>query len=75
MEEKGEILIPLREGAIIESHVVGELGEVVAGRVCGRTRDDEITVFCSGGTALEYMGLCELLVARACAAGLGQALD
>jgi alanine dehydrogenase len=75
LQEKGEILIPLREGAIAQSHIVGELGEVVAGRVKGRARDDDVTVFCSGGTALEYMGLCELLIARARAAGLGKELD
>jgi ornithine cyclodeaminase/alanine dehydrogenase-like protein (mu-crystallin family) len=73
--EKGEILIPLRAGEIGDAHVAGELGEVVAGRIAGRTHDDEITVFCSGGTALEYMHLCRLLVARAQAAGLGHALD
>lgn len=75
LQEKGELLIPIRERAIDASHIVGELGDVVAGRVQGRTRRDEITVFCSGGTAMEYMGLCELLVARAREAGLGQALD
>lgn len=73
--EKGEILIPLRAGEIGEEHIAGELGEVVAGRIAGRTRDDEITVFCSGGTALEYMHLCRLLVGRARAAGLGAELD
>ena len=75
LQEKGEILIPVSEGAITPSHIVGELGEVVAGRVKGRTRDHDVTVFCSGGTALEYMGLCELLVARARDAGIGKTLD
>jgi len=73
--EKGEILIPLRAGEIRDEHIAGELGEVVAGSIAGRTRDDEITVFCSGGTALEYMHLCRSLVERARAAGLGGALD
>jgi alanine dehydrogenase len=75
LQEKGEILIPLREGAIMPTHIVGELGEVIAGRVRGRTADSDVTVFCSGGTALEYMGLCELLIARARDAGLGKELD
>ena len=73
--EKGEILIPLRAGEIDEAHIAGELGEVVAGKIAGRTRDDENTVFCSGGTALEYMHLCRLLVARARAASIGFELD
>jgi alanine dehydrogenase len=74
-EEKGEILVPLAAGDIERSHVVAELGEVVAGRVPGRLRDDDLTVFCSGGTALEYMRLCTLLIDRARAAGLGRELD
>ena len=73
--EKGEILMPLAEGAITREHVRGELGEVIAGRVAGRTSRDERTVFCSGGTALEYMSLCAMLLDKARAAGVGQELD
>jgi alanine dehydrogenase len=73
--EKGEIMIPLQAGEIAAEHIAGELGEVVAGRIAGRTRNDEVTVFCSGGTALEYMHLCRLLVSRAREAGLGCELD
>ena len=71
MSEKGEILVPLRAGEITEAQIAGELGDVLSNRVAGRTRDDERTVFCSGGTALEYMGLCHLLLARARDAALG----
>ncbi len=73
--EKGEILLPLAEGAIDTTHVIADLGEIVAGRVAGRRADADFTLFCSGGTALEYMGLAALLVERAQAAGLGQLLD
>jgi alanine dehydrogenase len=73
--EKGEIMIPLAAGEIELSHVVAELGEVVAGRVTGRAAADDITVFCSGGTALEYMGMCNQLLDRARAVGLGQELS
>jgi ornithine cyclodeaminase len=72
--EKGEILVPLDAGEIARDHVRGELGEVIAGRVAGRTAPGERTMFCSGGTALEYMGLCAMLLDRARAAGLGQRL-
>jgi len=73
--EKGELLVPLAAGVIAREHVRGELGEVVAGRMPGRTAASDRTVFCSGGTALEYMGLAALLLERAQAAGLGQRLD
>lgn len=74
LNEKGELLIPIAEGVIGKEHIAGELGAVVAGRVAGRWSAEEKTVFCSGGTALEYMGLCEMLLVRARAANLGQDL-
>jgi ornithine cyclodeaminase/alanine dehydrogenase-like protein (mu-crystallin family) len=73
--EKGEIMIPLAAGEITRDHVVGDIGSVLAGKVAGRTSESEITVFCSGGTALEYVGACAMLNERAREAGIGQALD
>ena len=73
--EKGELLIPMAASELTASHVVGELGEVVAGRITGRRNDDEITMFLSGGTALEYARICEMLIAKAREAGIGQALQ
>jgi len=73
--EKGEIMIPLAKGEITRDHVAGDIGSVLAGKVAGRTSDREITVFCSGGTALEYVGACAMLHERAREAGIGQALD
>ncbi|MEO7242911.1 MAG: ornithine cyclodeaminase family protein [Variovorax sp.] len=75
MQEKGELLIPIDEGTITPEHVVGELGAVLAGRCAGRTNASEKTMFCSGGTAFEYMGLCRMLLERAAAAGVGQRLS
>lgn len=74
-QEKGELLIPLAAGEIGHEQVLGELGEVVRGGVVPRKEPRDRTMFCSGGTALEYMGVCRLLYERARAAGLGQALD
>ncbi len=51
--EAGDFLIPLKEGAISESHIVGELGEVLVGRVKGRKDKTEITLFKSLGIATE----------------------
>jgi alanine dehydrogenase len=73
--EKGEILIPLEAGEITRDHVKGSIGEVIVGKVPGRTSDDEITMFLSGGTALEYMGVSAMLHKKAAAAGIGQELN
>jgi ornithine cyclodeaminase/alanine dehydrogenase-like protein (mu-crystallin family) len=74
MQEKGEIIMPLKEGAIMRDHIVGSLGDVAAGRLAGRTSHDQITLFCSGGVPIEYMGSCAMLLERASKAGIGQVL-
>ncbi len=73
--EKGELIIPLDRGVIGRDHVLGELGDVVTGRVAPRLTREDRTMFCSGGTALEYLGTCAMLARKAREAGLGQALD
>ena len=47
--EAGDILIPLAEGAIARSHVVGEIGALLLGRIAGRRDAREITVYKSLG--------------------------
>ncbi|MEZ5653119.1 MAG: hypothetical protein R3E87_21500 [Burkholderiaceae bacterium] len=73
-EEKGEFLIPLGEGAIGESHIIGDLGAVLAGTVEGRRSPDELTLFGSGGTALEFVSVAALFAEAAEAAGVGTVL-
>jgi ornithine cyclodeaminase/alanine dehydrogenase-like protein (mu-crystallin family) len=51
--EIGELHHALAAGVMTRSQVHAELGDVVAGRKPGRTRDDEITIFDSSGTALQ----------------------
>jgi len=73
-QDSGEFLIPLEEGAITEDHVHGELGEVIAGVVPGRQRDDELTIFDSGGTAIETVASAAMLYRKAADRGLGTEL-
>lgn len=44
----GDLLIAIEHGAITEADVLGDLHDLVAGRV-GRRADDEVTVFENGG--------------------------
>ncbi len=74
MQEKGEILIPLREGAISREHVLGDLGALASGRLVGRTAEDQVTLFCSGGVPIEYLGSCAMLLERAKSAGIGRSI-
>lgn len=59
MEEAGDLLIPIEEGAIGPGHIEAELAAVVRGEGVRRARDD-VTVFKSVGMAFE-----DLAVARA----------
>ena len=69
--EDGEINVPLREGAITEDDVAGEIGKVICGELDGRQSDDQITVFDSTGIALQDSATVPLEYERAVAAGVG----
>lgn len=72
LEEAGDILIPLQEGAIDRAHLRGELADLAAGRAPGRQSDREITLFKSVGSALEDLAAANLALDAAAAAGLGR---
>ena len=65
----GEINVPLSEGLITEDDVAGEIGQVIVGKLPGRTADDEVTVFDSTGIALQDSATVPLEYERALAAG------
>jgi len=69
--EAGDLLIPIKAGAITRRHVRAELAEVVARRKPGRTRPDEITLFKSVGWAPEDAAAARLAYDRAMAQGIG----
>jgi alanine dehydrogenase len=53
LNEAGDFLTPKNEGAIGDDHIVGEIGEVLTGKVPGRRTRDENTLFKSLGLAVE----------------------
>lgn len=61
MDQAGELLAAIRDGAVSESHIAGEIGEVLDGNTPGRRDDGEITVYKSLGVAAQDL-------AAACAA-------
>jgi ornithine cyclodeaminase len=71
-KESGDVLLPQQEGAFGDDHIVGELGELVAGRAAGRLAKNDVTIFKSLGLAVEDIVTARLVVDRATAAGLGQ---
>jgi ornithine cyclodeaminase len=71
VNEAGDYLFPLREGAIDESHIRAELGEVLIGAAEGRRGPEELTVFKSLGLAVEDLAAAEHVLARAEAEDVG----
>lgn len=53
LEEAGDLIQPMQAGLFDETHLCGELGEVVLGRVPGRRSAEEITYFKSVGVAVQ----------------------
>lgn len=53
LAEAGDLLIPIREGAVGEDHIAGELGDLLLGRIASRRSAEEITLFESLGLAVE----------------------
>ncbi len=70
-DEEGEILMPMAEGLIDESHVIGDLGGLVAGKIKGRDPNSRWTLFLSGGTGIEDVAVATRLYEKAKSKGIG----
>jgi len=73
LAEPGDILVPLREGAISTDHIIAEIGELLLekGARLGRRSEDEITLFKSLGLAVEDLAAAHHVYQKAAAGGVG----
>jgi alanine dehydrogenase len=69
--ELGELQHVLAAGLMTREQVHAELADVVVGRRLGRTRDDEITIFDSSGTALQDVAAAVAVYEKARSTGRG----
>ncbi len=60
--ESGDYLFPLKEGAITEEHYLGDIGDVLTGKLSGRTSKDDITIFEALGVAVEDLACANWLL-------------
>jgi ornithine cyclodeaminase len=65
VNESGDYLMALRDGAIREGHIRAEIGDILLGKAKGRTADDEITLFKSLGIAVEDLASVAFLYDKA----------
>src|SRR2546422_432038 len=73
-EEGGDLVEPMKRGVITWDRV-HEISEVVAGKVRGRTNDDDITLFKSHGIAMEDVAVAALVYERARDRGIGKSIS
>ena len=71
MAEAGDLLMPIAEGAITQDHIHGELGDVITGKIPGRTGETEITLFKSQGLAIQDVATANLVFRAAVEKGIG----
>jgi ornithine cyclodeaminase len=71
LAEAGDILIPLRQGAIDSSHIYAELGAIANGQLPGRQDSEQITLFKSVGLAVQDAVAASVALERAEVSGLG----
>lgn len=64
LREAGDIILPIKEGAITEKHIYAELGEIVTGKKPGRVDENEITVFKSVGLAIQDAAVAGLIIKK-----------
>ena len=53
LHESGDFLIPMKEGLYGREHLLGTVGDVLLGKLPGRTSEQDITVFDAVGMAVE----------------------
>jgi ornithine cyclodeaminase/alanine dehydrogenase-like protein (mu-crystallin family) len=75
LNESGDFIIAKKEGSIDESHIVGEIGDVILGKVKGRRSPDEITLFKSLGLAVEDLAAANHIYKKAAATNAGTLIE
>jgi ornithine cyclodeaminase/alanine dehydrogenase-like protein (mu-crystallin family) len=75
LEEAGDLIQPLRAGLFDESHIYGELGELILGKVSGRESQEEITYFKSVGIAVQDAMAAQVALNNARKQNIGTEVD
>src|SRR5688572_19154148 len=75
LEEAGDLIQPIQAGLFDETHICGELGEVVIGKIPGRQSEEEITYFKSVGIAVQDAMAAQVALNNARKMNLGTEVD
>lgn len=75
MQEAGDFVIARKEGVVGDDHVLGEIGDLLLGRVDGRVSADDVTLFKSVGLAVEDLAAAYHVYKKAIESDAGTSLD
>ncbi|MEW5720137.1 MAG: hypothetical protein AB1817_16040 [Chloroflexota bacterium] len=75
LAEAGDLIVALKNGAITESDIYAEVGEIAAGLKRGRERDDEITYYKSVGNAVQDASVARAIYDAAVRGNLGMEVE
>jgi alanine dehydrogenase len=67
----GGFLAAYNAGRVGENHIYAEIGDIVSGRIPGRTNPEEITIFDSTGVGVETVACAVMLYEKALEKGIG----
>jgi alanine dehydrogenase len=67
----GEVNVPWSQGLLNREKLAGTIGEVITGRIPGRTNDNEITVFDSTGLSIQDMAVAHIIYERSLKENIG----
>ena len=71
----GEINVPWNDGVLDDDDLHGEIGDVVAGEIEGRTADDGVTVFDSTGLAIQDVAAAHVVYEDAVEGNVGDGFN
>lgn len=74
-QDAGAFIQARQAARVTDAHIHAELGDVVDGDAEGRSGNDDITLFDSGGTGIETVAGATLLYERAKEEGMGQTVS
>lgn len=75
LQEAGDFMTPLANNEVTRSDYKGELGELVLGKVTGRTNDEDITIFKTVGSAVLDVYVANQIVEAAKSKNIGQTFE
>ena len=71
VNEASDFILAKEEGEIEDSHILGEVGDILTGNLEGRKTDNEITLFESLGLAVEDIASTEYIYQKALGKNMG----